>query len=99
MSVTEAQYGPLLCCPILETTGWPKSKLPFSKGHNSETKHFWPHIGKVKMHLRGGSFFLKNCKQTAEKCRQIFENWKKLPPLKHILTLPTWGQKCLVSEL
>ena len=21
--------------------------------------------------------FLKNCKQTAEKCKQIFENWKK----------------------
>ena len=24
---------------------------------------------------------------------------KKLPPLKHILALPTWGQKCLVSEI
>ena len=43
--------------------------------------------------------FLKNCKQTAEKCKQIFENWKKLPPLKHILALPTWGQTCTVSEL
>ena len=32
--------------------------------------------------------FLKNCKQTAEKCKQIFENWKKkLPPLKRILAL------------
>ena len=40
--------------------------------------------------------FLKNCKQTAE---IFFENWKKLPPLKHILALPTWGQKCLISEL
>ena len=29
------------------------------------------------MDLRGGSFFLKNCKQTAEKCKQIFENGKK----------------------
>ena len=43
--------------------------------------------------------FLKNCKQTAEKCKQIFENWKKLPPLKHILALPTWGQICTVSVL
>ena len=33
--------------------------------------------------------FLKNCKQTAEKCKQIFKNWKKPPPLKHILALPT----------
>ena len=49
--------------------------------------------------LRGGSFFLKSCKQTAEKCKQIFKNWKKLPPLKRILALSTWGQKCLVSEL
>ena len=48
-------------------TGWPKSKLPFSKGYYSETKHFWPHVGKAKMRLRGGSFFLENCKQTAEK--------------------------------
>ena len=43
--------------------------------------------------------FLKNCKQTAEKCKQIFENWKNLPPLKHILALPTLGQICTVTEL
>ena len=24
---------------------------------------------------------------------------KKLPPLKHILGLPIWGQKCILSEL
>ena len=35
-----------------------------------ETMHFWPHVGKAKMF---GSF-LKNCKQTAEKCTQIFWN-------------------------
>ena len=49
--------------------------------------------------VRDVAVFLKNCKQTAEKCKQIFENWKKLPPLKRILALPTWGQKSLVSEL
>ena len=43
--------------------------------------------------------YLKNCKQTAEKCKQIFENWKNLPVLKHILALLTWGQKWTVSEL
>ena len=42
---------------------------------------------------------MKNYKQTAEKCKQIFENCKKLPPLKRILALPIWGQKCLISEL
>ena len=41
---------------------------------------------------------MENCKQTAEKCKQIFENRKKLPPLKHILDLPTLGQICIVSE-
>ena len=40
-------------------TGWPNSKLPLSKADNSETKHFWPHVGKAKMRLRGGSFFEK----------------------------------------
>ena len=40
-------------------TGWPISKLPFYKAYNSETKHFWPHVGKAKMRLRGGSFFEK----------------------------------------
>ena len=43
--------------------------------------------------------FLKNCKQTAEKCKQFFENWKILPPLKHILGLPTLGQICTITEL
>ena len=43
------------------------------------------------MGLRGGSFFLKNYKQTAEKCKQIFENCKKLPPFKRILALPTYS--------
>ena len=76
-------------CYISYDTGWPKSKLPFSKGYNSKTMRFWPYVGKAKMRLRGGSFFFENCKQTAEKCKQIFENWKKLPPLKHILALPT----------
>ena len=79
-------------------TGWLKSKLPFSKSYNSETQHFWPRVGKTKMHLRG-SVFLKNCKQSAEKCKPIFDIWKNLPPLKHILALPTQGQRSLFIEL
>ena len=39
-----------------------------------KTVHIRPHVGKAKMKmgLRGGRFFLKNCKQTAEKCKQIW---------------------------
>ena len=39
-------------------TGWPKSKFPFSNCYNSETRLFWPHVGKAKIGLRGGTFFL-----------------------------------------
>ena len=46
----------------------------------------WPHVGKAKMWLSGGS--LENCcKQTVEKCKQSFENWKNLLVLEHILAL------------
>ena len=42
---------------------------------------------------------MKNCKQTAEKCKQISKNRKKLPPLKRILALPIQGQKSIVLEI
>ena len=50
------------------------------------------------MCLRGGSFFQfsKICLHFSAVCLQFFK--KKPPPLKHILALPIWGQKCLVSE-
>ena len=32
-------------------------------------------------------------------CRKSAETHKKLPPLKHIFALPTWGQKCKQTEL
>ena len=56
-------------------TGWPKSKSVISNGSESETKHFWPHVCKVKIGLRGGSFLWqklnfwkskKNCKVSAK---------------------------------
>ena len=40
-----------------EHTGWPKSKSVISNGSESETEHFWTHVCKVKIGLRGGSFF------------------------------------------
>ena len=33
------------------------------------------------------------------RCRKSAETHKKLPPLKPILALPTWGQKCPQTEL
>ena len=49
-----------------------------------------PNVGKAKM-------YLKICLHFSAVYLQFFK--KKLLPLKHILALPTWGQKCLVSEL
>ena len=36
-------------------TGWPKSKFTNSNGYicSSENKHFWSHVGKAKMCLKG----------------------------------------------
>ena len=36
-----------------------------------------------------GVVYMKNCNQTVEKCKQILENRKNKPSLKHILALPT----------
>ena len=47
--------------------------------------HFWLHVGKAKMRLRGGSVF-KNFKQTAEICKQIFQRLFIL-----LLRLITWN--------
>ena len=41
-----------------------------NKAHPNALK---PYVDKAKMCLRGGRFF-QNCKQTAENCKQIFEN-------------------------
>ena len=47
-----------------------------SNGCRTITVHIWPYVGKAKMCFIGGRFFGK-FKQTAEKCKQIFKNWKK----------------------
>ena len=31
--------------------------------------------------------------------KQIVKHEKNQVPFKHILALPTWGQKCIISEL
>ena len=48
--------------------------------------------------MRGGSFFQfsKIILHFSAVCLQLF---KKNLHLSHILALPTWGQKCLVSEI
>ena len=50
--------------------------VPFGNrnGCSTETVHIGPHVGKAKMHLVSNGFIFENCKQTAEKCEQIFEN-------------------------
>ena len=50
------------------------SPFGISNGRSTKTVHIRPYVGIAKMCLRSSSFFLKNCKQTAEKCKQIFEN-------------------------
>ena len=45
----------------------------------------------------GGVSLFKNLSTFFSCLFTIFQ--KKLPPLKHILALPTWGQKSLISEL
>ena len=42
----------------LYPTGWPKSKFLISNGSTARTNHIWSYVGKVKIGLRGGSFFL-----------------------------------------
>ena len=85
--------------PLCIGTGWPKSKFPNSNGYNSENTHFWPHLGTAKMCFGGlhlFSFF--SCLFTIFSCLfTIFKN--KWRPPKHILALPTWGQKCIFLEL
>jgi len=60
-------------------TGCSIWKIDVMNGCISEGINIWTHVGKAKMCLRNGSF-LKNCKQTAEKCKQILGNQKNLPP-------------------
>ena len=78
--------------------GWPKSKVATSNGCDSESKHFWPYVGKVKMGLRGKQF-LKNCEQTAEKCKQIFENWKKTATSQTHFGFTNMGSKELIFRV
>ena len=53
-------------------------------------------VDKAKMCLRGDGFFHEI---VTNNWKQIFVNQNNLPPLKHILALPTMGQICTVSVL
>ena len=50
------------------------------------------------MRLRGGSFFWKIVNKQLKNVKS-FRKLKKLPPLIHILALPTQGQKCTIFEV
>ena len=56
---TNSDFSNLWVCTLDSCTGWPNSKFEMSFGYNPETMHFWPHVGKDKMHLRGVHFFGK----------------------------------------
>ena len=52
------------------------------------------------MCLRGGVEVFTNFRKFVYIFQLFVYNFLKKPPsLKHILALPTWGQKCLVSEI
>ena len=73
-------------------TGWPKSKfLKFVLAITLKISISDPRLVKPKFIWELSVFF--------EKCKQIFENWKKLTAVKHILALPTLGQICTITEL
>ena len=76
-------------CPVpCIIQGALNQSFPFEMAVNPKLSSFDPMLIKPKC-VWEVAVVLKNCKQTAEKWKQIFENWKKLPPLKHILALPT----------
>ena len=52
-----------------------------SNGYNYEIKHFWLHVGKVKMRLRGGSFFQKIVNKQLKFFLQ--NSWMQDPRCKH----------------
>ena len=75
------------CCTF-ELQGDPNQNLLFQFALSLKLSISDPMLLKQK-YVSEVEVFLKNCKQTAEKCKQIFENRKNLPPLKHILVLLT----------
>ena len=61
--------------------------------------HFWPHVGKAKMFFGGLNLFLKIVNKQLKIVNKQLKNENKWRPPKHILALPTWGQRCIFSEL
>ena len=81
---------------ILDFENWSKLQISLlqigqnqylnnSNGYNNENMHIWSHVSKSKICFGGVHLFWK-------KCKQMYSS-------KHILALPTQGQKCLFSEL
>ena len=63
------------CCCKFQLTGCSVWKMDISNGCSTETVHIWPHVGKAKMCLRGGSFFRfsKICLHFSAVCLQFFK--------------------------
>ena len=73
-------------------------KVPIS-GESWENMHFWPMLVKPKGVLNANIYFLFfSCLFTIfSYLFTIFKN--KLRHLKRILAFPTWGQKCILSDI
>ena len=67
--------------PFSHTIKYPNRKITKVRGRGTDMVHYWLNVGRAKMCLKNGKYF-ENCKQTAERCKQIFEEWKKLPLMK-----------------
>ena len=61
--------------------------------------HFRLHVDKAKMCFGGLHLFLKIVNKQLKIINKQLKTKNKCRPLKHILALPTWGQKCVFSEL
>ena len=68
-------------------------------GCTTETVHIWPLVNKSQNAFEKRYIFsiFENLFTIFSCLLTIFQ--KNLPPLKHILALPTWGQKSTQTEL
>ena len=69
----------------------------FSRAYNSEMIHFWPHVAKAKMCLKGVHLIWIVNKKLKIVNKQL-KKQNKCMPLKHIFDLPTCGQKWIIDE-
>ena len=81
---------------LIKLQGDPNQNFPFQMAITLKLSYSDPMLVKPKCFWEVFSIF-ENLFTFFSCLFTIFQ--KKLPPLKHILALPTWGQESLVSEL